>query len=143
MVLSKVINLEFSGYWVPEAVLFYPFSRLANLYEPDVLMALQKSFFVEPVALQLTLRDGMVSESFKLPLRRRILSNRKIFEINDLIIYDARHVFNDNIAHLVQYHFSALKIIIDEIGFPLSGIVVLLNTSKSKLAENFFKYFKH
>ncbi len=136
--MEKIKQLNFDGYTVPESFLFYPSSRLSNLYEPEVLVARQKSFLIKPVNLILRCGELETRRHTNLSLRRRIIIGQKSFELKGAFIYDARSFFNENIAHLVQYHLSSIKLIIDYLGIPLSNLVILLGRTKTKLAEQFF-----
>jgi len=132
---------------IPEGRLFCQPSRIANIYKASIEEVVQP-------------RDTIAAETVKLSIaHRRTLPYPQILQVGpgakartmlesalrgstahlgERLVYDARHIDNNNMAHLIQHHMSALGYIKQKLGHGKNDVTVLLDTKPPALALKVF-----
>jgi len=128
---------------VSESMLFgYP-SRVSNIYEPVVESILQKSFRIDRAKVTISIEKTTLpsrSEMFNAGVRDKILNFNErvrfgsIEKLGERLVYDARYVYNNNIAHLIQHHLAQLGFMKKELGVGPEDVTILFERNAPKLA---------
>lgn len=132
---------------VAASQLFCHPSRLANNYEPGVERVLQEAFLVPGENVVLTVRKAATlpyGEQVPLGWRGRWATRLETWrrgrsiDLGERLAYDARPVFNGNMAHLVQHHLANLGYVRERLGFGAGEVLVILEDRPPPLALQVF-----
>ena len=128
-------------------MLFRHPSRLANTYEPGVERVHQSAFSIPGEDVTLSIGQGTTlscAEQVSLGLRRRLASriealrNGQHIDLKEQLVYDARSVFNGNMAHLVQHHLANSGYLKERLGHGPGEVLVVVDGSPPDLATKVF-----
>lgn len=143
----KEISCKFDDILIEASELLCHTSRLANNYEPDIEYVKQHKSSIPGCNSFIRIEHketlpfiNMANASIKRKLKYFMSSAKRKSE-NDLgeqLIYDARHIFNGNMAHLVQHHLTALGLFNDKLGYGKDDISIVLDGCPSKMAIQAF-----
>ncbi|MBS1190927.1 MAG: capsular polysaccharide biosynthesis protein [Rhodocyclaceae bacterium] len=132
---------------VPASELFCHPSRLANTYEPGVERVHQPASLIPWEEAVLAIRKGRTLpcgwQGF-LGWRRRQAARLAAWrgggclDLKERLVYDARSVFNGNMAHLVQHHAANLGYLKERLGPGPGDVLVLLDAEPPALARKVF-----
>jgi len=132
---------------VEESKLFcYP-TRLLNTYEPNSYEIPQPEFEVDGFESTIKIAEslsGSLPEQIEIGFKGRLSTKFEMFfegktlKINNNYVYDARFMFNDNMAHLVQHHLATLGYIKAVLGYGNQDVVVVLGQNASKMVVDTF-----
>lgn len=128
-------------------VISYP-SHLYNTYEPGPEYIIQPVLRIPESTITITVRSETahcrISQS-KSPtrdkLRALIFSPRQIspYSLGSSFFYDARNIYNNNIAHLIQHHAAVLGFIREQLGLGSNAVTIILEKDPPALACHVFK----
>lgn len=135
------------GVMVPASELFCHPSRLANVYEPEVERVRQRAFLIPGENVVATIRRGTappydrqvpVGWRGRLAARVEALRRGSCLDLGKRLVYDARPVFNGNMAHLVQHHLANLGYLREHLGHGPGDVMVVLEARPADLALQVF-----
>lgn len=130
----------------PSELFCHP-SRLANAYEPGVERVHQPGFLIPGEDIALAIRAGSTlpyAEQVALGWRGRLRAGLEAWRrgggihLGERLAYDARPVFNGNMAHLVQHHLAALGYVRERLGYGRDDILVILESAPAELPLQVF-----
>ena len=141
--LDEDFRMRFNGIVVPDSIIYcYP-TRMSNMYEPFVERVLQPSFTIPGETFSVTIEEKTMLPPY-VRLRSRLLPRfvkRRALSPVDLgkrIVYDARFVYNENMAHLVQHHLTTLGFFVAVKGLTNREITVVIETKDTRMAAEVF-----
>ncbi|HJW25273.1 MAG TPA: glycosyltransferase family 61 protein [Rhodocyclaceae bacterium] len=135
------------GVMVPASELLCHPSRLANVYEPEAERVRQRAFLIPGENVVATIRQGIappydrqvpVGWRSRLAARLEALRRGPCFDLGERLAYDARPVFNGNMAHLVQHHLANLGYLRERLGHGPGDVAVILEARPAALAVQVF-----
>ena len=138
---------HFDDVIIPSSELLCHPSRITNTYELGVERVFQDEDYIPGCDIDVCIEHN-ITQSFieqrNVGLRRKLKSfiaipthNKKI-NFGEKLIYDARHIDNQNMAHLIQEHFSILGFMSAIYGYGKNDVVIILDKSPPKLATDAF-----
>jgi capsular polysaccharide biosynthesis protein len=80
-----------------------------------------------------------VSLRCRITERLEQFSHGKVLDLGQRLIYDARWLPTDNVAHVLQHHVSALGLVADKIGLRPADCLIVLEKNAPALGRNIFR----
>jgi len=135
---------------VPASRLFCHPSRLANTYEPGIETVCQEPLLIPADAALISIGKGWTPPPARqrsgwrrrltplLLTRLAALRGGRPLDLGERLAYDARPIFNGNMAHLVQHHLAALGYLRERLGHGAGEVTVILEGQPPRLAVDVF-----
>lgn len=134
---------------VPASMMFGGKSRFVNIYAPEIVRIQLPAAEIPPHPVRLLGGRGdslshlqhfaKRTNSFGLRTRLRYLSERihggRVYDLGKRVVYDARWVYNGNLAHVLQHHVATLGYIRSKTGIGPGDCVVVLERDAPALAR--------
>jgi hypothetical protein len=137
---------------VPPGWMFGGASRFVNIYKPDVermymaaeIVPAHRVKIVSTTGDTLSFLDHRRAKGHIPGVRVRLrhwkeqVSGGKILDLGNKLIYDARWVYNGNLAHLLQHHTAILGYFKARLGIGAADCAVILERNTPLLARKVF-----
>jgi hypothetical protein len=133
---------------VPAARMFGSASRFSNIYAPTVENILLDAECLPSQPATITVKKRL-TRSFleqraagrKAALRhlKEKISDGPVLKLGERVVYDARWIFNGNLAHLIGNHVGNLAYVKETAGIGNDRLAVILEKNSSPLSHKLFK----
>ena len=138
---------HFDDVKIPSSELLCHPSRITNTYELGIERIIQDEDYIPGCDIQVCIEHHTTPpfiEQRNVGLRRKLTyfiatsTHDKKINLGEKLIYDARHIDNRNMAHLIHGHFSMLGFLSAKYGYGKNDIIILLDRYPPKLAVEAF-----
>ncbi|NWG87691.1 MAG: glycosyltransferase family 61 protein [Hydrogenophilaceae bacterium] len=147
-----LIAERFESVLLPESTIYCHPSRISNIYEPFVEEVRQPNAVMAADDINVRvaktivpgyheIHDGGIKRKLKRLLHT--VDRGKADDLGERLVFDARHSYNDNIAHLIHEHMVLLGYIKARLNYGSDDVIVLLNRDAPALAVKFFKQINY
>src|SRR5262245_53099693 len=145
--IPELLKHSIGSVFVPASRLFCHPSRLANTYEPGVEVVHQEAFSIPCEEVELSVRHAttlaqvqqiMLGWRGRLAYRLEEFRSGPVLDLKERLVYDARYVFNGNMAHLIQHHLANLGYLRERLGYGPREVVVVLEGRPASMAIQVF-----
>ncbi len=139
---------------VPQALMIGNPSRFTNIYirQPEHILLPEEVLPEQEVCIRLfegttkSLHDYASDPyqaregSFGAKLRTRLETHRDgpVYQMSDKLVYDARFVYNGNLAHLVGHHLARLGYAKHKLGLGADDVIVVLEKNSPGISHRIF-----
>lgn len=132
---------------VPPATMIASSTRFTNIYTPAPETILLDEERLPPQPSTVVLRRGQTRSLLeqraagrKAALRHVVerLRQGPVLDLGERIVYDARWIYSDNLAHLMGSHLGNLSLIKHVAGIGSKDCVVVLEKNSSRMTHNLF-----
>lgn len=132
---------------IPSSELLCHPSRITNTYELGVERIFLDEDYIPGCDVDVCIEHHMTQsfiEQRNVGLRRKLKyfiatsTYDKKINFGEKLIYDARHIDNENMAHLIQEHFSILGFLSAKYGYGRNDVAIILDKFPPKLAVEAF-----
>lgn len=144
---SQVKTVKFSPIQARESLILSHPSHLSNTYEPGPEYIIQPPLIIGESNISIEIVNK-TSSGQKASKRQRIASQVRKFlyrpsklvscQFDGEYLYDARHIYSNNMAHLIQHHISSLCFAKKMLGLGSSSVKVILNEKPPEMARKVF-----
>ncbi len=137
------------GAIIPESVMFGHPSRFKNIWQPTTERILLEEERLKDQTITASIRPGTTGtflsyrpegKRAKLHLAVETFRHGRVLDLGESLLYDARYVFNDNIAHLLGNHTANLGFAKRYLGVEPSDCTVVLGKGTSQMAHRYFDF---
>lgn len=140
-------SFSFSDKVVPRASILCAKSRLGNLYKPTISEICLAEEIIPAESLSFSVEKNQTKpfhEVRKLGIRTGVRSRIAKYitgslNLKERLVWDARSIDNENIAHLIQHHLAPLSFFRANTKLPLDDLVVVLDAEPPDLAQRVMK----